>query len=336
MRDFSTIYKDDLDIVGKKAVELAELTRLEIPIPDGFVVTTNFFRKFLDQTGISEKIKEVQKLNHPAISDSIEKLYDPIKKQIAHTRIPENLASELREFYKKLTGLFQEPSLNIFSSSPFSNKSVIFKNVKGDANFVLKIKEIWASHVNIPVAIVIQKNIQSEVKGTTFTTNPIKELESVAKKIQKHFYFHKELDFVIKSAKIYITGFRPFTGEGDAQNVILQNKKVKKILIKGISINPGIVTGRVKIINNNVRTQIKSGEIIILSRLNKSLFDEIKKAKGIVADGILSNSFDHMFYKKNISVPTIAGTVNAMKILQNGKVITLNGSTGEIYSGGLI
>ena len=95
MKSFSDIYKEDVDIVGKKAVELSELTRLGIPIPDGFVITTSFFKKFLDQTGISEKIRDVQKLNHPAIAESIEKLFEPIKKQILHTHIPNNLLLEL-------------------------------------------------------------------------------------------------------------------------------------------------------------------------------------------------------------------------------------------------
>lgn len=328
MLPFSKIYKEDLDVVGKKAVELAQLQRLGIPIPDGFVISTNFFKKFLDQTGISEKIKDAQKLNHPAIAGSIEKLFDPIKKQIMRTHIPESLTLELHKFYKKHAGLFKDKSLNIFSSSPKDIKSIIFKNVKGDANFVLKIKEIWASTILNPVAIIVQKNINSKVKGSTDTNNPAKELEQISKKIQKYFYFHKVIDYVIENNKIYITAIKPFTG------VISQNKKKQNVLIKGIPINPGIVTGPVKILSSN-HFQIKNGEIIVIPKLNKSLFWKVKKAKALVADKILLSSYEQMIFRRSIKIPMVnAG--NATKILQNGNIITVNGTSGEIYKGGLI
>lgn len=333
----SKINKDDVDLVGKKAVELAEVLRLGVPIPDGFVISTIFFKKFLDQTGISEKIKEVEKLDHPSISESLDKLFEPIKKQIIRTHIPQDLVFELHEFYKKHAGLFKNTSLNIFSSSPKDNKSMTFKNIKGDANFILKIKEIWASHINKPVAIVIQKNISSKTKGITTTHNPISELEEIAKKIRKHFYFPQELEYVIEKGKIYITAIRQFTGKVEKlTRVISQSKKSQKVLIKGISINPGIVTGVVKILNNNTHTQIKSGEIIILPHLNKSILRKIKKAKAVISDSNLLNSYDQMLYRKNFKIPTIIGALNATKIFQNGNVITVNGTNGEVYSGGLI
>lgn len=336
MRSFSKIYKEDLDNVGKKAVELAELFRLGIPIPDGFVITTSFFKKFLKQTGIDEKIKEVQKLNHPSIQDSVKKLFNPIKKQILYTPIPGNLITELHKFYRQLAGLFKEQSLNVFSSS-LNNKSVSFLNIKGDANLLLKIKEIWTMHINQPVAIIVQENIASKTKGTIITSQPPKEMEEIARKIQKHFYFPQELDYVIEKGKIYVTGLRHFTGKVEkSQKTALQNNKTQNVLVKGISINPGIVTGPVKILSNNNRIQIKSGEIIVISQLNKSFYGKIKKAKAIVADSTLLSSYDQMLYRKSIKIPIITDAVNATRILQNGNIITVNGINGEVYSGGLI
>ena len=343
MRSFAQIYKDDLDLVGKKAAELAELSRLGIPIPDGFVITASFFEKFLKQTGIAQKISEVHKLNHPAISESIEKLFGPIKNQIMHTHIPENLVLELHRFYKRLTGLFKDQPLNLFSSSPSDHKSMVFKNVKGDANFILKIKEIWANHIDKPVAIIVQKNINSKKKGRIISelglaSAPTKELKEIVRKIQKHLYFPQEIDYAIEKGKIYITDIRPFTGKVEKSNkVISQNKKVKSLLIKGISINSGIATGPVKVFReNNIPITIEKWEIIIVSHLNKLMFERIKKARAIVINETLLNPYDLAFYRRNIKIPTIAGATNATNLLQNGNVITVNGSSGEIYSGGFI
>lgn len=313
MVPFSKIYKEDLDIVGKKAVELGELTRLGIPIPDGFVITTSFFKRFLERTGIDVKIKDIM-----------------------HVPIPQDLKTEIYRSYKKLCGIFKEPSLNIFSSSPLNNKSLMFRSVKGDANLLLKIKKIWASQIHKPVAIIVQKSISSKT-GRTTTNNPPKELVHFAYKIQKHFYFPKVLDYAIEKGKIYITAVKPFTGEvKKSPSLTWQGRKMQNVLIKGIPINHGIVTGPVKILSNDSRLQIKNGEIIVIAQLNKSLFGKIKKAKAIVTDAILLNAHDQMLYRKNIKIPTITGAVNATKILQNANIITVNGISGEIYRGGLI
>ena len=339
MKSFSKIYKEDLDIVGKKAVELGELTRLGIPIPDGFVITTVFFKKFLQETGIAEKIKEIQKLNHPAIAESIDKLFEPIKKQIIHTHIPESLALQLHKFYKKLAGLFKEQPLNIFSSSPSNNKIIIFKNIKGDANLVLKIKEIWSSQIHNPIAIIVQKSIRSKNKKTMFTNDTATKDENLlklAKKIQNYFYFPQEIEYVIEKGKIFVTSIKLFTGiVKELQKKEKEMKNFRKAIIKGVSINPGIVTGAVKLINSH-NLNVKNSEIAVTKYLNKSLCNKIKKAKAVITDAVLQTPINKLHYRKMIKAPTIMGTVNATKLLQNGNIITVNGATGEIYSGGFI
>lgn len=334
MRDFSKIYKENLDIVGKKAVELGELTRLGIPIPDGFVITTSFFKKFLQETELDLKIKKIEGLMHPAIEDSKAKLFEPIKKEIIRTHIPQNLSNELQKFYRKLSGILKEQSLNIYSSSK-NSRSIIFHNIKGDTNLILKIKEIWASNINKPVAIIVQKNINSKIKGTMITNNPPKELGYIAQKIQKHFYFPQEVDYVIEKGKIYITLVKPFTGIIEKSYLKVFQKKIQKVLIKATSINPGIVTGVVKIVSlNHKNFKIKRDEIAIVPKLNVKLYENIKKAKGIVVDTILPNSRALMLYRKDIKIPTIIGAKNATKILQNCNIVTINGMSGEVYQGG--
>ena len=250
--------------------------------------------------------------------------------------LSENLIREVHKAYRKLSGVFNDTSLNIFTSSE-NNKTISYSNITGDANLLLKIKEIWISHLNNPISIVVQKNIKSKTKGTTSTNNPIEELKHIAQKIQKHFYFPQELDYVIEKGKIYITQIKPFTGKAEkSQKIAFQNKKLQNVLIKGISINPGIVTGRVKLVNNQNFDIAKNSEIIVTKNLNKSLYDKIKKAKAVVIDTSLQTSIDKFHYRKIIKVPTIMGTENATKLLQNGNIITVNGTAGEIYSGGFI
>lgn len=294
--EFSKLDREDVDLIGRKACQLAELIELDLPIPDGFVITRN-------------------------------------------ASMPQDLKTEIHKAYRKLCKLFKEPSLNIFSSSPSNNKSTMFLNIKGDANLLIKIRQMWASHINEPVAIVVQKNISSRNNSAFATNNPTKEMEKIAKKIQKHFYFPQEVSYVIEKGKIYITAVKPFTGIIKEVSKVVPQKKTQKVLLKGTSINPGIVTGITRIINFNHKDkdfQIKRGEIAVVPHLNAKIYKKIKNAKAVVANEIMPRVYDNIIYRQRIGVPTIAGAANATRILRNGNIITVNGINGEIYAGGLI
>lgn len=304
--DLSKINKANINLVGKKVLEIGMLFNLGIPITGGFVI-----------------------LPFSELSDSL------IKK--------------IRNKYERLS-MLGDASVNIFSSLA-SNKSIIFSNVKGDANVILKIKAIIKLLPEEQYEIVIQKNIKSKIKGKTSTNNsmPDERLNNIQKnrlidycaRIQKHFYFPQEVEYAVSKGKIFITNLSPFTGVPEQfSKPVIKNIKTQKPLIKGRSINPGIVTGKVKILQNNFNNfnnfKVEKGEIIVIPNLDRLMFKKIKNAKAVIFDSILPNSLEKVLYRKYFQIPTIENVKNAAKVFQNGNIITVNGTNGEIYRGGLI
>jgi phosphoenolpyruvate synthase/pyruvate phosphate dikinase len=335
--DISRADNIDLEYVGKKAFELGELKYLRIPIPEGFVITTTFFENFLKITGISKDLDKAKKTYHPSLVDSKNKLFHPVKEKILHTVLPQNLALEFHKFFKKLAGGLRQSSVNIFSSSK-TDKSMIFLNILGDANVVLKIKKIWETNFESPVAIVITDNLKYEIKGKISTNNPVfdkkltpkqkDKLMQYCRTIQNRFYFPKEIEFGIIDDKIFVSKINPYTG------TISDN--IKRKFTKGTSVNQGVATGPVRILNKHcVNAIIKKGEILIVPSLNVSLYRKIKGIKALVIDLKLSNSKEKAIYRKYFQIPTIEGTKNATNVFKNGDIVTVNGTIGEIYSGGL-
>lgn len=338
--DFSQIYRMDEDLVGKKAHELGILWKLGIPLPKGFVITNIFFKDFLFLTGIDKEIKAVKTLSHPALSDSVKNLSHDIQKHIMYRHIPKILTAELHKSYRRLSGTFREKPVDMFSST-FNNKTILFPNVKGDANFVLKIKKIWSLSFGEPVAVAVQENISPEIKGKVFTDNPnadkrltnaqMEKLADYCKIIQKYFYFPKEIEYAVKKGRIFVTKVNPFTET-------ISKSSGRKILIKGMSVNPGIVTGPVKILNDKSEVvKVKRGEIAVMPDFDLSLFKKVKNAKAIVVDSATARSLNKAFYRKSFyNPPAIIGVKNATRVFRNGNVVTVNGMSGEIYSGGLL
>lgn len=345
--EISQAHNIDLGHVGKKAFELAELKRLGVLIPEGFIVKTTFFEDFLEKTGISKDIEKVKKTFSPSLGDSADELFQPIREKIMRTHIPPNLASELHGFYRKLVGELKQASVDIYSSSK-TGESMVFSDIFGDTNMVLKIKKIWAGHLDTPAAVVVIRNLKSEIKGKTSTADPSADKRLTAKQtdklieyckiIQNRFYFPKEIEYAVEKGKIYITKINPFTNAvvGLSEKALNLNR-ARKIIAKGISLYPGIATGPAKILNDpSIDMLIKKDNILIIPDLKASLYNRLKRAKAIIVDSSLINPRDKALYRRNIQIPTVEGTKNAAKIIKNGNVITVNGISGEIYSGGLI
>src|SRR5215218_321878 len=53
---FDEIRKDDIALAGGKGANLGELSRAELPVPPGFVVTTTAYDAFVEANGIADAI----------------------------------------------------------------------------------------------------------------------------------------------------------------------------------------------------------------------------------------------------------------------------------------
>lgn len=347
--DLSKAGNEEVDLIGKKACELGKLPKLGIAIPRGFIVTSKFFKNFLHETGIEKDILDSEKLYHPSLRDSAERLLDPVRRKILLTHIPNSMVLDLHRYFRSLSGTFRQRSLNVFSSS-FNDRSISFSNVVGDANLVLKIKTIWTMSLRESVAIVVQEGAKSAVKGKIVTNSSkidnnltnaqMDKLKQYCILIQKHFYFPKEIEYAVLDNKVIVTKINPFTGaiSNPSKPKTDTNRKVniRKILAKGFSLNQGIVTGHVKKLHSiDKDIRIRKGEIAVLSSLNSLGLKDMRNAKAIIIDSVLPTAHSKAIFRKLIRVPAIEGAKNSTHILQNGNVVTVNGTTGEIYSGGI-
>jgi len=57
-RKFSEIRKEDIETAGGKGANLGEMTAAGIPVPEGFVLTSEAYRAFLRENGLEEWIRE--------------------------------------------------------------------------------------------------------------------------------------------------------------------------------------------------------------------------------------------------------------------------------------
>lgn len=185
---------------------------------------------------------------------------------------------------------------------------------------------------------IVPKKLQVRRK---LTDEQIRELARLGKKIHAHYFFPQDIEWTFYNHRFNIVQTRPVTTLTkvstlqETETTKEKGLKNRKILLQGQGASPGIVCGSVKIIMSakNI-SKAKSGDVLVTSMTTPDFVPVMKKVAAIVTDkgGQTSHA---AIVSRELGIPCIVGTQKATKLLKNGQMITVNGSGGEIYLGGL-
>lgn len=196
---FNKLGIEDVDIVGGKGGNLGEMYNLGIPIPNGFVVTSHAYFKFIEDNNLKPLIKDVLKITDVDQPDQLQSASKKIRSLIRKAPINQELSIEIMKAYKKLAGFGGLKNIPVAVrtsataedsiDASFAGQGDTFLNVFGEVNVVNRVRDCWSSlftsrsifyqvkkhydHFKIGVAVPVQKLINSEISGIMFTTNPV-------------------------------------------------------------------------------------------------------------------------------------------------------------------
>jgi pyruvate,water dikinase len=171
-----------------------------IPVPPGFIVTTEAYKQFVLETGIAGYIKYV--LEEVVVSgkpSEYEKASELIRSKFVRTPMPHRIVSEIVEAYRRLAELsgVEEPLVAVRSSATvedlpeasFAGQQETYLNVKGADSVVEMVKRAWSSlwtaralsyrdslnvdHEAALMAVIVQKMVNSRSSGVAFTIHPV-------------------------------------------------------------------------------------------------------------------------------------------------------------------
>jgi pyruvate,water dikinase len=190
---FDEVTKDDIPLVGGKGANLGEMVHARIPVPPGFIVTSDAYFEFLETSKIIDEIRtHIEGLN---VNDSkkLQEIASLIKDKISSVPIPPDMVKEMKAAYRKLgQGLVAVRSSATAEDLPeasFAGQQRTFLNVQGEDEVVAAIQGCWGSlfepraifyreehgfdHFKVRIAVPVQKMIQSEASGVMFTVEPL-------------------------------------------------------------------------------------------------------------------------------------------------------------------
>ena len=196
IKGLGEIDKNDMATAGGKGASLGEMTRAEISVPPGFVILTNTFDEFIKETDITIELDAMWDRLDIKNTDNLEENSAIIKDVILKKEFPKELAQEILRAFDKLDAQYvavrssatAEDSKQDAWAGQLETYLYVTKN-----NVLENIQKCWASLFspralfyrvergfdkdNISVAVVIQKMVDSEVAGVTFTVHPVTKNE---------------------------------------------------------------------------------------------------------------------------------------------------------------
>jgi len=150
----NNVNQADINGLGFRAIDLANLKEKRLNIPLSFVVNNQAFEDFLDENNLRQKVESVLKAQKP--SDA----YAEIAELFSKSSLPGEMEAELYDAYESLTiepgsdassivSKWDFPFVTLFRSPSYllstEDDEGIVQNVRGKENVAAALKFVWAS-----------------------------------------------------------------------------------------------------------------------------------------------------------------------------------------------
>ncbi|MBV4360196.1 phosphoenolpyruvate synthase [Pinibacter aurantiacus] len=149
----------DIAIAGGKCASLGEmisnLSSLGVEIPGGFVITTDAYHQFLEQSGLGNMIQEeIARINFDSV-ESLRRSGSKIRHAISNAKFPHELSHRIIAAYEELSHRYDQSATDVavrssataedLPDASFAGQQESFLNVRGPAALIDAVRNCFAS-----------------------------------------------------------------------------------------------------------------------------------------------------------------------------------------------
>ncbi len=190
---FDEIGRENIPVAGGKGANLGEMTRNQIPVPPGFIVTADAYFQFLREAELTDRLRAYLNALNPKDTKMLQDTAFEVMQMITQAEMPKRMADEIKKAYQKmqqgLVAVRSSATAEDLPEASFAGQQSTYLNVQGMANVVEAVQKCWASlfearaifyrneqrfdHLKVGIAVVVQRMVQSEISGVAFTAEPL-------------------------------------------------------------------------------------------------------------------------------------------------------------------
>ncbi len=186
------IQDNHISAVGAKALSLARMDRIGLPVPPGFCITAQAYREHLKLNNLVGRIEStVERLSKSSQIDKKSALSD-LRQAIIDAPITDSLRDEIELQYKDLHTKFvavrSSATAEDLPGHSFAGQYDTFLGVADPKECIEAVKKCWVSlwtqrafdyrqnndfdHTAVNMAVIVQALIAADVSGVLFTADP--------------------------------------------------------------------------------------------------------------------------------------------------------------------
>ena len=198
---FENLRKTDIPSVGGKNANLGEMINVGIPVPPGFAITAYAYKKFIEETGIAQKIYDIinETVTDPTDPKQYEEASKKIRELVESTPMPKEIEESIRTAYRELCRRLNANDVSVavrssataedLPDASFAGQQETYLNVKGEDELLEKTVKCWSSlfttraifyrnekgfpHEKVLISVGVQKMVNAKAAGVMFTINPV-------------------------------------------------------------------------------------------------------------------------------------------------------------------
>ncbi|MCR4307393.1 MAG: phosphoenolpyruvate synthase, partial [Candidatus Berkelbacteria bacterium] len=190
---FAEVGKEDIPLVGGKGANLGEMTNASLPVPPGFIITSEAYYEFLRANKLDAVIKKELADIDPEASKKLSTIAETLQKAVKSHPLPNELAKQIEKSYDDMgkgpVAVRSSATAEDLPDASFAGQQATFLNIEGHEKLLKAVRECWASlfearaiyyrainkfdHLKVGIAVPVQKMVQSEVSGIMFTADPV-------------------------------------------------------------------------------------------------------------------------------------------------------------------
>lgn len=172
--------RGDLEVAGGKGANLGEMIRARMPVPGGFVVTTDAYAQAADAVGLAARIEDAPP--------------SELREMLRGAPVEESLRREIAEAYRALgedvaVAVRSSATAEDLPGAAFAGQQDTYLNIIGTDAVIDAVRDCWASlwtdravsyrrerrvdPRTVRIAVVVQRLVDADLAGVMFSADPV-------------------------------------------------------------------------------------------------------------------------------------------------------------------
>ncbi len=155
----------------------------------------------------------------------------------------------------------------------------------------------------------------------------------LGRRLEEHYNFPQDVEWAKEKDQLFIVQTRPVTTIKEVTRGVTSLETKAIPILTGSPASPGVACGPVKTVHDPAEIdKVVDGDILVAEMTTPDFVPAMKRAAAIVTDrgGRTAHA---AIVSRELGIPCVVGAQHATTTLQDGQVVTVNGTDGKVYEG---